>query len=148
MIGVILLHASGRFIITPEEINQFSPLEFTRWSIVDLYQSIAVPLGVPLFQMLSGALLLQPQKKDTLPVFQEKMGQNRFTLPVLGDRIFRVGFFRQKYSLLCRRHSSRYTQRSIHATLVPLCARRPLLFDSDSAHIHGSCRPNDDKNTL
>lgn len=72
MIGVILLHASGRFIITPEEINQLSPLEYTRWSIVDVYQSIAVPLGVPLFLMLSGALLLQPQKKDTLPVFFKK----------------------------------------------------------------------------
>ncbi len=72
MIGVILLHAAGRFTITPQEINQFGVIEMARWGIVDLYQSIAVPLGVPLFLMLTGALLLQPQKKDTIPAFFKK----------------------------------------------------------------------------
>jgi surface polysaccharide O-acyltransferase-like enzyme len=64
MFGVILLHAAGRFTITPPELSQLAPLDFTRWSIVNLYQSLAVPLGVPLFLMLSGALLLQPSKCD------------------------------------------------------------------------------------
>ncbi|HSV49896.1 MAG TPA: acyltransferase family protein, partial [Candidatus Acidoferrales bacterium] len=72
MVGVLLLHAAGRFPITPQEINQLSTLDFLRWSVVDVYQSVAVPLGVPLFLMLTGALLLQPQKKDTLTVFFKK----------------------------------------------------------------------------
>ena len=73
MVGVILLHASGRFLITSQQLNQMNPLEMTRWGVVDLYQSIAVPLGVPLFLMLSGALLLQPIKSDEpLSVFFKK----------------------------------------------------------------------------
>ena len=75
MVGVILLHASGRFLITSQQLNQMNPLEMTRWGVVDLYQSIAVPLGVPLFLMLSGALLLQPIKSDEpLSCFLRKGG--------------------------------------------------------------------------
>ena len=73
MVGVLLLHASGRFSITPNELNQLTPVEFARWGVVDIYQSVAVPLGVPLFLMLSGALLLQPSKTDeSLRVFFKK----------------------------------------------------------------------------
>ena len=73
MVGVLLLHAAGRFSITSSELNQLNPLEFARWGIVDVYQSVAVPLGVPLFLMLSGALLLQPSKTDeSLRVFFKK----------------------------------------------------------------------------
>lgn len=58
IIGVILLHAT----------NDLSPgytgtLEITRWLTVDVYQSIA-RMSVPLFVMLTGALLLQPSKTD------------------------------------------------------------------------------------
>lgn len=72
MVGVLLLHAAGRFPITPTELGQIGAVDFVRWGIVDLYQSIAVPLGVPLFLMLTGALLLQPGKKDTLQDFFHK----------------------------------------------------------------------------
>jgi surface polysaccharide O-acyltransferase-like enzyme len=72
MIGVLLLHAAGRYTITPVELSQLGAMDFLRWGIVDVYQSIAVPLGVPLFLMLTGALLLQPGKKDTLKGFFEK----------------------------------------------------------------------------
>jgi surface polysaccharide O-acyltransferase-like enzyme len=72
MVGVILLHASGRFTITSQTMNQMNQLEVARWGVVDFYQSVAVPLGVPLFLMLTGALLLQPEKKDALSVFFRK----------------------------------------------------------------------------
>jgi surface polysaccharide O-acyltransferase-like enzyme len=73
MVGVLLLHASGRFIITSQELSQMNPLEFTHWGVADVYQSVAVPLGVPLFLMLTGALLLQPSKCDErLSVFFKK----------------------------------------------------------------------------
>ncbi len=64
MVGVLLLHASGRFTITSQELNQLNPMEIAQWGVVDIYQSVAVPLGVPLFLMLSGALLLQPSKNN------------------------------------------------------------------------------------
>lgn len=82
MVGVILLHAAGRYTITPQEIGSFGVVEMSQWWIVDFYQSIAVPFGVPLFLMLTGALLLQPQKKDTLQVFFKKRW-DRIGLPSL-----------------------------------------------------------------
>ncbi len=82
MVGVILLHAAGRFTITSPELTQMNPSGFAQWSLVDIYQSIAVPLGVPLFLMLTGALLLQPQKTDTLGVFFKKRWA-RLGLPTL-----------------------------------------------------------------
>jgi surface polysaccharide O-acyltransferase-like enzyme len=72
MVGVILLHASGRFAITTEELHQMNPQEITTWGLVNVYQSVAVPIGVPLFLMLTGALLLQPEKTDTLSAFWKK----------------------------------------------------------------------------
>lgn len=72
MVGVILLHAAGRFTITSQEISQLGQLELARWGVVDFYQSLAVPLGVPLFLMLTGALLLQPYKTEPLSVFFKK----------------------------------------------------------------------------
>jgi surface polysaccharide O-acyltransferase-like enzyme len=81
IVGVILLHASGRWIITPPEINQLNPLEFTRWAVVDIYQSLAI-IGVPLFVMLTGALLLQPSKNESLGVFFKKRWA-RIGLPFL-----------------------------------------------------------------
>jgi surface polysaccharide O-acyltransferase-like enzyme len=72
MVGVILLHAAGRFTITSQEMGQLGQLELARWGVVDFYQSLAVPLGVPLFLMLTGALLLQPYKTEPLSVFFKK----------------------------------------------------------------------------
>jgi surface polysaccharide O-acyltransferase-like enzyme len=56
--GVILLHATNDF--SPNRMDQ---LEVVRWLTVDVYQCIA-RIGVPLFVMLTGALLLQPSKND------------------------------------------------------------------------------------
>ncbi len=72
MMGVILLHAAGRYTITSNQLSQMNQLDFVSWAFVDVYQSIAVPLSVPLFLMLSGALLLQPNKFDTLSAFFKK----------------------------------------------------------------------------
>ena len=72
MVGVLLLHAAGRFTISSQEMSQLNPLETTRWAVVDVYQTLGV-VGVPLFLMLTGALLLQPEKKDeSLGVFFRK----------------------------------------------------------------------------
>jgi surface polysaccharide O-acyltransferase-like enzyme len=46
-------------------------LEIFRWTTVDVYQSIG-RLGVPLFVMLTGALLLQPSKNESLSAFFKK----------------------------------------------------------------------------
>jgi surface polysaccharide O-acyltransferase-like enzyme len=66
MVAVILLHAAND--LTIQHLDQ---LEIFRWLTVDVYQS-AGRMGVPLFLMLTGALLLQPSKKDSLNVFFKK----------------------------------------------------------------------------
>ena len=71
IVGVILLHASGQYLITPQQISQMNPSETFSWAVVDVYQSLAV-LGVPLFLMLTGALLLQPEKNESLRTFFRK----------------------------------------------------------------------------
>ncbi|MCW4000794.1 MAG: acyltransferase family protein [Candidatus Bathyarchaeota archaeon] len=65
--GVLLLHAANDLTI-----QVLSNLEIWRWWIVDIYQSVG-RMGVPLFVMLSGALLLAPSKHDEgLGVFFRK----------------------------------------------------------------------------
>ena len=71
MISVLLLHASGQWIISSQEMSQLNHSEIVHWGVVDVYQSVGV-IGVPLFLMLTGALLLQPEKTDTLSVFFKK----------------------------------------------------------------------------
>jgi surface polysaccharide O-acyltransferase-like enzyme len=94
MFAVILLHAAGRWPVTSQEITQMNPLELTQWGIVTVYQSIGV-LAVPLFLMLTGALLLQPEKKEeSLSVFFKKRW-DRIGLPSLfwGATYFIWDFF-------------------------------------------------------
>lgn len=71
MIGVIMLHASGRWLITSQELNKMNHFEIIRWGTVDVYQSLSV-ISVPIFLMLTGALLLQPGKNESLSVFFKK----------------------------------------------------------------------------
>ena len=58
IIGVILLHSANDLTI-----QHMSMLEAVRWTTVDVYQSLG-RMGVPLFLLLTGALLLQPTKLD------------------------------------------------------------------------------------
>ncbi len=67
IIGVILLHAGNDLTHT----TVMGVNEIYRWWTVDIYQS-AGRLGVPLFVMLSGALLLHPSKNEDLGVFFKK----------------------------------------------------------------------------
>lgn len=68
IIGVILLHAAND--LTSQV--QMNTLEVLRWSTVDIYQSLG-RVGVPLFVMLTGALLLQPSKlNEPIGVFFKK----------------------------------------------------------------------------
>ncbi len=67
IIAVILLHAGNDLTqTTVMNVN-----EIYRWWTVDIYQSIG-RLGVPLFIMLTGALLLQPSKNEGLGIFFRK----------------------------------------------------------------------------
>jgi surface polysaccharide O-acyltransferase-like enzyme len=66
IVAVIFLHATADLTIP-----QMDQVEIIRWSINDVYQSIG-RIGIPLFVMLSGALLLQPEKHDTLTTFFKK----------------------------------------------------------------------------
>ncbi len=66
IVGVILLHASND--LTIQQMNQF---EIIRWTTVDVYESMG-RIGVPLFVMLTGALLLQPSKNESLSAFFKK----------------------------------------------------------------------------
>ncbi len=76
IVGVILLHAANDLTI-----QQMNLLEIFRWNIVDVYQSLG-RLGVPLFVLLTGALLLQPSKNESLTVFFKKRWA-RIGLPAL-----------------------------------------------------------------
>jgi surface polysaccharide O-acyltransferase-like enzyme len=55
---VLLLHAANDLTL-----QQLNDLEILRWCTVDVYQSLG-RVGVPLFIMLSGALLLAPKKEN------------------------------------------------------------------------------------
>jgi surface polysaccharide O-acyltransferase-like enzyme len=66
IIAVIFLHATAD--LTVPSMDQF---EIIRWTANDVYQSIG-RICIPLFVMLSGALLLQPEKHDTLGSFFRK----------------------------------------------------------------------------
>jgi surface polysaccharide O-acyltransferase-like enzyme len=67
IVAVILLHSAND--LTIQQMNQF---EIIRWTTVDLYQSLG-RIGVPLFLLLTGALLLQPSKlNEPIKVFFKK----------------------------------------------------------------------------
>jgi surface polysaccharide O-acyltransferase-like enzyme len=67
VLGVLLLHSANDLTI-----QTMSSMEIGRWIIVDIYQSVG-RMGVPLFVMLTGALLLAPSKQgEELGVFFKK----------------------------------------------------------------------------
>jgi surface polysaccharide O-acyltransferase-like enzyme len=77
VVGVLLLHAANDLTT-----QNMSNLEIWRWCTVSIYQSIG-RMGVPLFVMLTGALLLAPGKQDEpLGVFFKKRF-SRIGLPFL-----------------------------------------------------------------
>jgi surface polysaccharide O-acyltransferase-like enzyme len=88
---VIMLHATAEPI---QIVDQMSPEGVTLWWTVNIYDSLARP-AVPLFVMLSGALLLQPAKLgEPLGIFFKKR-LNRIALPFLfwGVAYFAWRFF-------------------------------------------------------
>jgi len=77
IVGVILLHSAND--LTSQQMNWF---EIIRWNTVTVYQSIG-RLGVPLFLLLTGALLLQPSKlTEPIGVFFRKR-LDRIGLPFI-----------------------------------------------------------------
>ncbi len=83
IVGVIVLHASADLTVRPTVFlsQQAMILEIFRWTFVDIYQSIG-RVGVPLFVMLTGALLLQPSKNESLGAFFKKRWA-RLGLPLI-----------------------------------------------------------------
>jgi surface polysaccharide O-acyltransferase-like enzyme len=79
IILVIMLHATIEPITI---VNQMSPEGVILWWTTNIYDSLGRP-AVPLFVMLSGALLLQPAKvEEPLSIFFKKR-LNRIGLPFL-----------------------------------------------------------------
>lgn len=76
---VIMLHAATEPI---QIVDQMSPQGVTLWWTSNIYDSLARP-AVPLFVMLSGALLLQPAKLGESLHFFFKKRANRIALPFL-----------------------------------------------------------------
>jgi surface polysaccharide O-acyltransferase-like enzyme len=77
IIGVITLHAANEAIV-PQVMTQ---TEVYRWWMVNIYQTLG-RTGVPLFVMLTGALLLQPSKVEPVREFFKKRWA-RIGLPFL-----------------------------------------------------------------
>jgi len=77
ILGVLLLHSAND--LTIQVLND---LEIWRWCIVDVYQSVG-RMGVPLFVMLTGALLLAPSKKSEDLGFFFKKRLSRIGLPFI-----------------------------------------------------------------
>ena len=78
MFLVILLHSAVEphpIVTVPDQA------EVIRWWTVTIYDTLSQP-GVPLFVLVSGALLLQPYKKEPVKVFLKKR-INRIALPFL-----------------------------------------------------------------
>jgi len=88
IVGVILLHAANDLTV-----QQMGQLEIVRWVTVDIYQSLG-RIGVPLFVMLTGVLLLQPSKNESISVFFKKRW-SRLGLPFIfwGAAYFAYDFF-------------------------------------------------------
>jgi len=76
IVGVILLHAGN------DLTSQLTSFHILRWWVVDIYQSIG-RMGVPLFIMLSGVLLLAPSKRDEDLGFFFKKRFSRIGLPFI-----------------------------------------------------------------
>lgn len=72
--SVVLLHVSSRVII-------WSDLGSYSWWYANLYDSV-VRWCVPVFIMISGALLLDPRKEESLDVFYRKRG-SRVLIPLI-----------------------------------------------------------------
>jgi surface polysaccharide O-acyltransferase-like enzyme len=89
IVAVIVLHATRDATFFQPE----APFEVWRWWFVNIYQSVS-RVGVPLFVMLSGALLLQPSKIESVKVFFKKRFV-RIGLPFLfwGAVYFAWNFF-------------------------------------------------------
>ncbi len=75
---VIMLHAA----IEPFPLTSMNPQVVLQWWTANIYNSLARP-SVPLFVMLSGALLLQPSKADEPLSVYFKKRLRRIGLPVL-----------------------------------------------------------------
>lgn len=76
--GVLLFHAIG--YLATQTVNDVGVLQW--WVVVNIYQCIG-RIGVPLFIMLTGALLLTPSKKDeNMSIFFKKRF-SRVGLPFL-----------------------------------------------------------------
>jgi len=86
---VILLHAANE----PHPIiTQIGTAEIARWWTVNIYITLG-DMGVPLFVLLSGALLLRPSKIEAMGIFFKKR-LNRIVLPFI---FWGIAYFAFRY---------------------------------------------------
>lgn len=132
-----MLHAANE-AIAPQVMNQ---TEVWRWWMVNIYQTLS-RTGVPLFVMLTGALLLQPSKNETLSVFFKKRWA-RIGLPFLfwGAIYFAWDYFANQQALTSSFIVQGILSGPYFQFWYPLHACRSLPFHSNLAHSGSSCRP-------
>lgn len=89
--AVIVLHISA-YTVTQAELGSFS------WWVGNLYDS-SVRWCVPVFIMISGALLLSPERKDSLSVFYKKR-MSKILVPLLFWSLLFIlwGVFKTKFN--------------------------------------------------
>lgn len=102
--GVIVIHASGSYF------HQFNSLTLPDWYSVNILQSL-VRVSVPLFFMLSGALLLN---RD-----------NFYTISSLLSRILRIAMPLFVWSIIYLIHTAYYTGESINILSI---AQQPAMY--------------------
>ena len=96
IIMVIMYHATTE----PYDVLHITFTQyFVQWWSSTIYESLVI-MGVPLFVMLSGALLLQPSKvNEPIKVFLKKASQpNRASFRVLECNLLHMELLRQPYS--------------------------------------------------
>jgi len=97
VIMVVLFH-----VAYPPVMNQFGTLGPTQWWIANTLDTFSRP-NVPLLVLLSGALLLSPQKTESASLFFRKRAR-RVLIPLLGWAVlyslWRVGVRKEPLTLL------------------------------------------------
>lgn len=79
MFAVVIVHVAATFVLN-------SPIGSSNWWVGNLYES-AARWSVPVFVMLSGALLLHPNKQESLSVFYKKR-LSRILVPLIFWSLF------------------------------------------------------------
>jgi len=124
--AVVILHSAASVV------NQFSQIDLVNWNIGNIYDSV-VRMSVPLFFMVSGALLLNHKEEPLSQFFSKRFF--KVVIPLLGWSliyiVFRKFALHQDIDLLGHLFQSFYKQQYYHLwflyTLIGLYLFLPIL---------------------